>query len=156
MGSGKMRLGMGLVSALALSVASLSAEAQTDVTFWHSFGSGKGAEAIDLLVERFNGSQEDVIVTAEFVGDYDEMVTKLQAAIPAGNQPDIVQLEATRYGLFADRGTLEPLEPYFEATGQAFVDDIRPFALEASLYQGNSYVIPFNVSTPLLYYNKDA
>lgn len=157
---GKIKPGIGLVSILALSTASFQVQAQTggqtDVTFWHSFGSGAGAETIDVLVDRFNATQEDVVVSAEFVGDYDEMVTKLQAAIPAGNQPDIVQLEATRYGLFADRGTLEPLEAYFEEAGQAFTDDIRPFALEASLYQGQSYVIPFNVSTPLLYYNKDA
>ena len=132
-----------------------AAQAATEITFWHSFGSGKGAESVQMLIERFNASQDEIIVTQEFVGNYDEMITKLQAAIPAGNQPDVVQLEATRYGLFADRGALEPLEPYFEKEGQAFVDEIRPFALDASLYEGKSYVLPFNVSTPLMYYNKD-
>ena len=64
-------------------------------------------------------------------------------------------LEITRYGLFADRGALEPLQPMIDAAGPEFVERIRPFALDASRYLGESYVIPFNVSTPVMYYNKD-
>ncbi|MGF1475973.1 MAG: ABC transporter substrate-binding protein [Geminicoccaceae bacterium] len=140
--------------ALAAQLLAPPSFAATEITFWHS-GSGPHEEAINALIDRFNGSQNQITVSGEYVGDYDEMMTKLQAAIPAGNQPDVVQLEATRFGLFAARDQLQPLEPYFEQAGPEFTDQIRPFAREAALYQGQSYVIPFNVSTPVMYYNKD-
>lgn len=141
--------------AAGLVLEPLPARAATEVTFWHSFASGEGAKAIATLVERFHAAQPEVRVKAEFAGSYGDLVTKLQAAIPAKRQPHLVMLEITRYGLFAERGALVPLEPFFEREGAEFVAQIRPFAREAALYKGRSYVIPFNVSTPLLYYNRD-
>jgi sn-glycerol 3-phosphate transport system substrate-binding protein len=141
--------------ALSFAFGPLPARAATEVTFWHSFASGEGAKAIAALVERFHAAQPEVRVKAEFAGNYGDLVTKLQAAIPAKRQPHLVMLEITRYGLFAERGALVPLEPFFEREGADFVARIRPFAREAALYKGRSYVIPFNVSTPLLYYNRD-
>lgn len=140
---------LGLVSTPSLAVAAV------EVTFWHSFASGQGATVIDTLVERFHKARPDIRVKAEFAGSYGDLVTKLQAAIPARRQPHLVMLEITRYGLFAERGALVPLEPFFEREGPEFTGKIRPFAREAALYKGKSYVLPFNVSTPLLYYNKD-
>ncbi len=140
---------------LGLTTPLETARAETEVTFWHSFASGEGAKAIAAMVQRFHTARPDVRVKAEFAGSYGDVVTKLQAAIPARRQPHLVMLEITRYGLFAERGALVPLEPYFAREGKAFVERIRPFAREAALYKGKSYVLPFNVSTPLLYYNKD-
>lgn len=144
-----------LGAALAAPLLSRRADAATTIRFWHAFGSGVGKEVIELLAGRFNASQGEVVVVPEPVGDYGQTVTKLQAAIPAGRQPHLVMLEITRYGLFAARGALAPLEPFLEAEGAAFQADLRPFAREAALYEGRSYVLPFNVSTPLLYGNRD-
>lgn len=140
---------------LATALSRSSALAATEVVFWHSFASGQGAKAIETLVERFHAAHSEVRVRAEFAGSYGDLVTKLQAAIPARRQPHLAMLEITRYGLFAERGALVPLEPFFEREGSAFTDRIRPFAREAASYKGRSYVLPFNVSTPLLYYNTD-
>ncbi len=144
-----------LAVALGLAAPVSSARAATEVTFWHSFASGEGAKAIEAMVQRFHAARPDIRVKAEFAGSYGDLVTKLQAAVPARRQPHLVMLEITRYGLFAERGALVPLEPFFEREGPTFTDQIRPFAREAALYKGKSYVLPFNVSTPLLYYNKD-
>lgn len=140
---------------LALAGPAPAAHAATEITFWHSFASGAGAKAIETMVERFHAAYPDLRVKAEFAGSYGDVVTKLQAAIPARRQPHLVMLEITRYGLFAERGALVPLEPFFAREGAAFVEQIQPFAREAALYKGKSYVLPFNVSTPLLYYNQD-
>jgi len=150
-----MRRRMLLLATTIAALATGPARAATEVVFWHSFGSGAGLEVIRTLVERFSAGQGGTTVRQEFVGDYGEMITKLQAAIPAGRQPDLVMLEITRYGLFAERGALEPLEPWMAKAGKGFTDELRPFALEASRYKGKSYVLPFNVSVPLMYYNKD-
>lgn len=142
----------------AASVAALlsagPALADTALSFWHS-GNNKAGEVIDTLVDRFEAANPDATIETVYVGNYNDMVTRLQAAVISGDVPDLVQLEMTRYGLFAAPGALEPLDGYLEATDADIVADIRPFALEASLYQGESYVLPFNVSTPLMYYNRD-
>lgn len=144
-----------VLTAGTLLTGSAAAQAQTELTFWHSLPEdGSGGQVIATLIERFEASQADTTVQSVYVGNYNDMITRLQAAVAGGNAPDLVMLEATRYGIFADRGVLEPLEPYLQATPEVLAD-IRPFALEASLYQGQSFVLPFNVSTPLMYYNKD-
>ncbi|TCL73499.1 ABC transporter substrate-binding protein [Rhizobium sp. BK251] len=145
---------IGASAAIAL-LAGQAAQAQpVDVTFWHSL-SNNGTDAVNEIVEKFNASQSDYKVTAEFTGNYDDTTTKLQAALPAGTGPDLMMLEVTRYGLFADSGVLEPLDPYLEKEGPAFIDQYQSFALEGPKYLGKSYVLPFNVSTPVMFYNKD-
>lgn len=142
-----------LTAALLLGAAS-AAHAQTEVAFWHAF-SGDSGNAVDRLATRFNEGQDAHEVVPTYTGTYDEGTQRLQAAIPGGTAPALVMLEITRYGLFAERGALEPLQPLIDEAGEDFTADIRPFALEASHYLGESYVIPFNVSTPVMYYNKD-
>lgn len=130
-------------------------QAQTEVEFWHAFSGGAG-DALGELVQQFNDSQDEVTVNPIYTGNYDEGTTKLQAALQGGTAPTLVMLEITRYGLFAERGALEPLQRYLDSSDTHLLDRIRPFALEASKYKGESYVLPFNVSTPIMYYNRDA
>jgi sn-glycerol 3-phosphate transport system substrate-binding protein len=141
-----------LTAALLSSAA--AAHAQTEVEFWHAF-SGTNGDAVGELAAQFNDAQDEYEVVPTYTGNYEEGTQRLQAAIPGGTAPAMVMLEITRYGLFAERGALEPLQPLIDAEGEGFTAAIRPFALEASQYLGESYVIPFNVSTPVMYYNKD-
>ncbi len=140
--------------ALALGLSASAAAAQTQIEFWHAF-SGNNGNAVDELAAQFNESQSDYEIVPVYTGNYTEGTQKLTAAIAGNTAPGLVMLEITRYGLFADRGALEPLQPYIDAAGPELTERVRPFALEASKYLGESYVLPFNVSTPVMYYNKD-
>jgi len=139
---------------LALAIGGTATHAQTRIEFWHAF-SGNNGNAVDELAERFNDSQSDYEIVPVYTGNYTEGTQRLTAAIAGNTAPGLVMLEITRYGLFAARGALEPLQPYIDASGGELLERIRPFALEASKYLGESYVIPFNVSTPVMYYNKE-
>eukprot|EP00903_Cladosiphon_okamuranus_P002010 g2008.t1 len=143
-----------LTLALAAGLMSSAASAQTKIEFWHAF-SGNNGSAVEELAAKFNDSQSDYELVPVYTGKYAEGTQKLTAAIAGKTAPGLVMLEITRYGLFADRGALEPLQPYIDAAGSDWTNQIRPFALEASKYLGESYVVPFNVSTPVMYYNKD-
>jgi sn-glycerol 3-phosphate transport system substrate-binding protein len=129
-----------------------SAHAETTVKFWHSFNKSSG-QALDKIVANFEAANPGVHVEGEFVGDYNDIVAKLQAAIPANRAPDAVIMEVTRYGLFADRGVLIDLTPYFDA--DPLKGDLYDYAREVGVYNGKNYIVPFNSSTPVLYYNKD-
>ena len=136
-----------LLAALLLAFA----QAQTTLTFWNSFGDN---ETMQTLLEEFNASHPDIQVEGVDVGNYNEMITRLQAAVVSGRVPDVVQLEITRYGIFADRGVLLPLGDLI-ASSDFGVDDLIPGIWEAAQYGGAPYVIPFNNSVPVMYYNKD-
>lgn len=140
------------VSLIALLATVASAEAATVVKFWHSFNKGNG-EALDKIIAGFEAANPDIDVQAEFIGNYNDIVAKLQAAIPARRAPDAIILEVTRYGLFADRGVLTDLTPYFDA--DPLKDDLYDYAREVGVYKGKNYIVPFNSSTPVLYYNSD-
>src|SRR5699024_11948161 len=57
--------------------ASGTADGKVELTFWHSMG-GEPGEGIDELVKRYNEQSENVNVTAEYQGSYDDTLTKLR------------------------------------------------------------------------------
>lgn len=139
-------------SAFALFAAVGTAEAATTVKFWHTFSKTNG-EALNKIIASFEAAHPDIHVEAEFVGNYNDLVAKLQAGIPARRTPDAVILEITRYGLFANNNVLTDLTPYFAA--DPLKDDLYDYAREIGVINGKNYVVPFNSSTPVLYVNKD-
>ena len=139
-------------SVLALAVSASAAQAQTTVTFWHSFNN-KSGEALEEIIGKYEAANPEVDVQAEYVGNYNDIVARLQAAIPANRAPDAVILEVTRYGLFADGGVLADLTPYFDA--DPLKDELYDYARQIGVIGDKNYIVPFNSSTPVLYYNKD-
>ena len=86
----KKLLCLALTLALALALSAACAEPRT-VTFWHCFG-GTIGEAIQATVDAFNASQEEIQVIAQYQGAYDDTLTKLKAALPADEGPDVFQM----------------------------------------------------------------
>ena len=139
-------------SVLALAVSASAAQAQTTVTFWHSFNN-KSGEALEEIIGKYEAANPEVDVQAEYVGNYNDIVARLQAAIPSNRAPDAVILEVTRYGLFPDGGVLADLTPYFDA--DPLKDELYDYARQIGVIGDKNYIVPFNSSTPVLYYNKD-
>ena len=129
-----------------------AANAATTVKFWHTFSKSQG-EALSKIIDGFEKVNPDIDVEAEFVGDYNDVVSKLQAAIPARRAPDAVILEVTRYGLFANNNILTDLTPYFDA--DPLKADLYDYAREIGVINGKNFIVPFNSSTPVIYFNKD-
>ena len=139
-------------TAVAMCLMAMPAMADVKVEFWHSFGGGGGA-ALEAIIADFEAANPGIDIVAERIGNYNDIVAKLQAAIPANRAPDAVILEVTRYGLFADRGILQDLTPYLEA--DPLKNDLYDFAREVGVFKGKNYIVPFNNSTPVLYYNRE-
>ncbi|MBN2630337.1 MAG: ABC transporter substrate-binding protein [Rhodobacteraceae bacterium] len=146
-------MGRNLLSASAIALCAASAAAaDVQVEFWHSFGGG-GGKALDTIIADFEAANPGIDIVTEHVGNYNDIVAKLQAAIPANRAPDAVILEVTRYGLFADSGVLLDLTPYLDA--DPLKADLFDFAREVGVYEGKNYIVPFNNSTPVMYYNRE-
>ena len=80
-----------LALASLLAMGTLSAQAQTEVQWWHSMGGALG-EWINDLAKDFNASQKDYKVVPTFKGTYDESMTAAIAAFRAGNAPHVLQV----------------------------------------------------------------
>lgn len=131
-----------------------SSSNKTKITFWHSM-SEKNGEAIQSMVDSFNASQNEIEVVAEFQGTYDDTKTKLSAAMQSGGFPDICQMYDIGTKYMTNSGYTIPVEDFFASTGY---DKSTVMDIMTSYYtvDGKQQSMPLNVSTPVLYYNKDA
>ena len=134
--------------------AETEGEGKTVIQFWHSM-SGTKNDLIDEMVAKFNETHDDIEVVATYQGDYWESASKAQAAISAGENPDILQMGADHVSIFASEdGLLADLSPYMEASGISQDDLVDAFSWDYKI-DGKLFALPFGRSTPILYVNMD-
>ncbi|MFO1316486.1 MAG: sn-glycerol-3-phosphate ABC transporter substrate-binding protein UgpB [Burkholderiales bacterium] len=144
--------------AAALFGFALTASAQTEIQFWHSMTGALGDRVGDLA-KRFNDSQKDYKVVPVFKGTYPESMAALVAATRAGNPPHIVQIfEVGTATMMASGKAIKPVYEVMALGGQKF-DSKAYIPAVAGYYStpdGRMLSFPFNSSTAVFYYNKDA
>ncbi|MCR9196398.1 MAG: extracellular solute-binding protein [Hyphomonas sp.] len=112
-------------------------------------------EQVEIVCDRFNEAQEDYEVVCTGRGGYAEAMQSAIAAYRAGEQPAIVQVTANdtltlmlsdafypAHQLLADHGYDVEAMGFFDAVVENFASS-----------QGDLYGMPFNISTPVMYYN---
>ncbi|MGB6099947.1 MAG: sn-glycerol-3-phosphate ABC transporter substrate-binding protein UgpB [Comamonas sp.] len=150
---------LALAGATMLSMAmTVPAHAQTEIQWWHSMGGALGEWVTDLA-NQFNASQKDYKVVPTFKGSYDESMTAAIAAFRAGNAPDILQVfEVGTATMMASKGAIKPVAEVMKMAGVSFDPNAYVPAV-AGYYtapNGQMLSMPFNSSTAVFYYNKDA
>jgi multiple sugar transport system substrate-binding protein len=83
------------------------------------------------------------------------MIARLSTSIAGGSPPDVFLLNYRFYGQFAARGALEPVANRFEASDVFEPEDFYEEALEAFRWEGEQMCLPQNVSSLVVYYNRD-
>jgi sn-glycerol 3-phosphate transport system substrate-binding protein len=160
------RIAVGAV-ALALAITTLAigpavsvsqAQARVQVEFWHALRGPLG-ETLEGMVAGFNASQSRTQVKATFKGSYPETMVAAIAAFRAGNAPHIVQMfEVGTATMMAATGAIKPVHELMKETGTPFDPTVYLPAVRGyySSADGKMVAFPFNSSTPVLWYNKDA
>ncbi len=143
---------------LALTVMAAQVQAATEIQWWHAMG-GELGEKVNEIADKFNASQDDYQVVPVFKGNYTETMTAAISAFRAKEQPHIVQVfEVGTATMMAAKGAVYPVYQLMEDTGEAF--DPSDYLSSVTGYytsnDGKMLSMPFNSSTPVLYYNKDA
>jgi sn-glycerol 3-phosphate transport system substrate-binding protein len=137
---------------------SYSAYAATEIQWWHAMGGVLG-ERVNKMANDFNATQSDYKVVPVYKGNYTETMTAAIAAFRAKKQPHIVQVfEVGTATMMAAKGAVYPVEDLMKDSGLAFDKSIYLPAV-ISYYQrpnGDLLSLPFNSSTPVLWYNRDA
>ena len=137
-----------------IEMADASEVDKTTISFWHSMG-GVNGQAIDTLVQKFNDENEyGITVEADYQGSYDDALNKLKSAQIGNMGADLVQVYEIGTRFMIESGWIVPMQSMVNA------DEYDTSVLEPNLaayYTINDmlYSMPFNSSTPLMYYNKD-
>ncbi|SFJ40651.1 multiple sugar transport system substrate-binding protein [Paenibacillus sp. UNC496MF] len=122
------------------------------IEFWYGLG-GKLGENMQKLIDKFNASQQDVIVKPVVQADYSETEKKLQAAIASGDVPAAVLSSNVDW---ARKGYYAPIDDLLAALPDFNKDDVVPTFLEQGQVDGKQYFLPMYGTTQVMYYRKDA
>ena len=147
---------LGAIAAAAMVYAG-TAQAATEIEWWHAMG-GRLGEKVEEIAQKFNESQDAYAVKPVYKGNYTETMTASIAAFRAGEQPHIVQVfEVGTASMMAAKGAVYPVYELMDDAGEAF-DQSAYLPAVISYYttpEGELLSLPFNSSTPVLWYNKD-
>ena len=145
-------------AATAFALLGGAAFAETEITWWHAMGGNLG-ETVNKIAEGFNASQDEYKITPVFKGSYEETLTSGIAAFRAGEQPNIMQVfDAGSATVIGAKGATVPVQDLLSENGvdfdiEDYIAGVRYFYADSD---GKMIGMPFNSSSPVMYYNADA
>jgi sn-glycerol 3-phosphate transport system substrate-binding protein len=157
-------LGMGWVRSatlgLLLALAAIPARAAIDIDLFFPVPvQGKLAVEMQRLIGQFNAAHPDIHATAVYTGSYDDTNLKTRAAIQAGHPPSAVIMSANFVREYVINDQVIALDDLVHKDGQTpdqFMAEFWPALKLNAIENGHVYGVPFQNSTPLLYYSVDA
>ncbi len=120
---------------------------------------GKLAVEMQRLIEQFDKDHPDIHVTAVYTGSYDDTNVKTRAAIQAGKPPGAVIMSANFVREYVINDEVVPFDAMIAQDGETpakFMEGFWPALRLNAMENGHVYGVPFQNSTPLLYYSVDA
>ncbi|MBI1279385.1 MAG: extracellular solute-binding protein [Anaerolineaceae bacterium] len=139
----------------------LAQDSPVEVKFYYPTAvGGPLTQIFDSYVEQFNKANPDIKVIATYAGGYDDISAAVQTEIQGqGEGPDVAVMLAADLPTFIDNGYIVPLQKFIDADpdGKAYSEDFFPAFMGNSVdADGQIWAVPFQRSTPILYYNKAA
>ncbi len=127
---------------------------KTEIQFWHSM-SGNNQEQLMVIVDGYNASQDEYIVTATNQGVYDESTAKFFNMNGADGSPHLIQIGEQNLQAMIDSQLVASVT---DLIAEHNFDDsvLVPQVMNFYTVNENMYAMPFNVSSPVVFYNADA
>lgn len=150
--------GTAALTAASFSGVAAAQAAKTKVVFWHAM-SGPLGDEVGNICKAFNASQSAYEIEPIFKGTYPETLTAAIAAWRAGQAPHLVQMfEVGTGSMLAAGPAVKQAWQLSQETGvkldpEAYIGGVRGYY---SLSDGRLASMPFNSSTAIMWYNKDA
>jgi multiple sugar transport system substrate-binding protein len=118
------------------------------------FGDAEELQVYRDLAAAYKKETGDEVKLIE-VADRQAHLQKLTTSFAGGAPPDVFLINYRNYGGYADRGVLDPVGPRLDASETLQRDDFYPEPLEAFTFDGELKCMPQNVSSLVVYYNRD-
>lgn len=148
----------GSAGAAAKAAGKQAEKKRVTIHWWHAHG-GQLGEKVNEIAAGFNKSQDKYEVVATYKGSYPDTMTAGIAAFRSKKPPHILQVfEVGTATMMAAKKAITPVFQVMKESDVPF--DINAFLPPVAAYyttpDGKMLSMPFNSSTPVLYYNRDA
>ena len=155
-GSGSSSGGGGGTTAVKCPVDALAkASGPVTVTFWHAMNGEANLNAITKLIDEYEAQQPKVNVKLINQTGYRESFEKYKAGLRTGDLPDLAQIEDTATQQMVDTRSIVPMSACIKADKYDTSDFLKRTIAYYSI-EGTLWPMPFNVSNPVLYYDRNA
>lgn len=129
------------------SVDSASGDVQ-EVTVWYYWETEAHQVALDKVIQDYNASQSEILVTSKYV-PFADFKKQLSIGASASELPDIAILDSPDHASYATMGIFTDL------TGNFDVSNYYEGTVGSCTIDGTLYGVPFGVNCLALYYNED-
>ena len=149
---------LAFAAAAAFALATGPAHAQVEIQWWHAMTGGNN-DVIVKLASDFNAAQSEYKVVPTYKGSYIDTMNAGIAAFRAGNAPHIMQVfEVGTATMMAATGAVKPVHVLMKEAGEKFDPQAYLSAITGyySTTKGEMLSFPFNSSSTIMWYNKDA
>jgi len=143
------------LSLVALFSMSVLAAAQTTITFYDPRANTAIAQLMDILVAEFEEQNPDIKIDHVNIAGYNQMNEKTLVAWAGGAAPNVVIIEQSRWFGFALDGMFLPIDTFLENDPSISLEEIYPGIRDHLTWDGKLWGLPYNISTPLIYFNRD-
>nr|WP_199899367.1 extracellular solute-binding protein [Sneathiella glossodoripedis] len=151
------KAGLGMATA-AVAVMTSTAALAVDLQFYFPVAvGGKAAKTIESLTAEYVAQNPDVTIDAVYAGSYSDTITKALTAVRGGKAPQLsVILSVDMFTLIDEDAIVAFDELVTTEEEKQWLNSFYPAFMENSQTGGKTYGIPFQRSTPVLYWNKEA
>jgi sn-glycerol 3-phosphate transport system substrate-binding protein len=124
-----------------------------EIEFWHAMGGGLG-DTLEALISDYNASQSDYHITPEYQGSYEELLTQFRTVGGTDTAPGLIQMfeVGTKYMIESDY--IIPVQEWIDRDNYD-ITQLEENILSYYMVDDQLYSMPFNSSTPALFYNKE-
>ena len=119
------------------------------------FGDPPEINAYKTMISAFSEEEPDIDVQLIEASDRDDLIARLSTSLAGGSPPDLFLMNYRFYGQYAARDVLEPLEGYMQDSDEFSAEDFYPESLDAFRWNGTITCLPQNISSLVVYYNRD-
>jgi len=149
------RLFTAAVLLVAATTSVVSAQERSGSVSFMVFGDPAELAAYEALVDAFEEREPGIDVQLIHIPSASDYRARLGADFAAGDPADVVLINYRRYAPFAAMGVLEPLAPYLRASEVISASDLYQAATEPFTWRGQLMCIPQNISSLVVYYDRD-
>ena len=140
---------------IALLAAACSGQGNSGEVRFLVFGEPAELEAFRNVVREFRAIEPEIAVTLVEASDRDDLIARLSTSFAGGEPPDLFLINYRFYGQFAARGVLEPIQERLDESEAFEEGDFYEKALDAFRLDGELVCLPQNISSLVVYYNRD-
>ncbi len=122
----------------------------TKITLWQGVNPPPNRDVLQVLVDRFNREHPDIQVESLYVGQAEQQLPKILAAVVGNAPPDLLWFNATITGQLVELDAIRPLDDWFAAS--PVKDEIDQALFESMEYQGHTWSVPFGTNNVGVFY----